>query len=244
MKKLFAVSLLGFFLLSLLTFTGFGQNAQSILNKMIDAIGGRKVLEGIKDTTLSGTMDIYQYGMSGTITFSHKEPNKLRQDMEMMGFQITSASDGEVAWMLNPNTGTVEDLPGEAQEEAKSQAVNFGYSWMLNPEKFGIAFTDKGKVTIDDKDYIVLEQTFDGGQSTTFYIDPKTYLVYKSKTMTTDPQMGFQVEQESIMGDYREIDGVIIAHSIIIYQDGEEFGSMLVEEVQFNSGLEDSLFKK
>lgn len=246
MKKILAFSLMGFFLLSFLASTGFGQNVQNILNRMIDATGGRKTLEGIKDTTFSGTMDIVQYGMSATITFYHKEPNKFRQDMELtgLGMVITSAYDGNVAWMINPQTGSVEDMPGSAGEEFKNQAVNFGFSWMLNPEKYGLSFVDKGKETIDGQDYLVLEQTAPGDLKTAYYIDPETYLVYKTKGMTTDPQMGFQVEQESIVEDYREVDGIMFAHTVIIYQNGEELGSMRVETLKFNSGLEDSLFKK
>lgn len=246
MKKILTVSLLGLFLLSFLASTGFGQNAQNILNKMIDAAGGRKTLEGIKDTTFSATMDIVQYGMSATITFYHKEPNKLRQDMELTGMpgMMTTATDGETAWMTNFQTGGVEDMPASAQAELNNQALNFGYSWMLNPEKYGISFADKGKETIEGKDYLVLEQTAPGDLATTYYIDPETYLVYKSKAMTTDPQMGFQVEQESVMEDYRKVDGIMFAHSIIIYQNGEELGSMIAEALKFNSGLEDSLFKK
>jgi outer membrane lipoprotein-sorting protein len=246
MKKIFSFSLLGFFLLSFLVSTGFGQNTQNILNRMIDATGGRKTLEDIKDTMFSGAMEIVQFGMSATITFYHKEPNKLRQDVELteIGMVITTASDGNVAWILNSQTGTVEDMPGSAGEELKNQAVNFGFSWMLNPEKYGISFADKGNETIDGKDYLVLEQTAPGDFKTTYYIDPETYLVYKSKTMITDPQTGFQVEQESISEDYRKVEGIMFAHSIILYQNGEEFGSMIVEALKFNSGLEDSLFKK
>jgi outer membrane lipoprotein-sorting protein len=246
MKKILTVSLLGLFLLSFLASTGFGQNAQNILNRMIDAAGGRKTLEGIKDTTFSGTMDIVQYGMSATITFYHKEPNKFRQDMELteLGMVITSASDGNVAWTINPQTGSVEDMPASVQAEFNNQALNFGFSCLLNPEKYGISFADKGKETIDGKDYLVLEQTAPGDLTTTYYIDPETYLVYKSKAMTTDPQMGFQVEQESVMEDYRKVDGIMFAHTVIIYQNGEELGSMIVEMLKFNSGLEDSLFKK
>jgi len=246
MKKILTVSLLGLFLLSFLASTGFGQNAQNILNKMIDAAGGRKTLEGIKDTMFSGTMDILQYGISGTVTFYHKEPNKFRQDMEFEGMPsaMTMATDGETAWMTNFQTGGVEDIPASDQVEFNNQALNFGFSWLLSSEKYGISYTDKGKETIDGKDYLVLEQTAPGDLTTTYYIDPETYLVYKSKAMTTDPQMGFQIEQESIMEDYRKVDGIMFAHSVIIYQNGEEFGSMSVEELKFNSGLEDSLFKK
>lgn len=243
MKKFFTISLLGLFLFSIVGSPGFSQDAKKLLDKVINATGGRKVMEAIKDTTFSGTMDLIQMGLSATITFYHKEPNMLRQDMEVMGMFISSAFDGESGWTVNPQTGATEDIPESAQEEAKNEALGFGKSWMLYPEKHGITLADKGKETVDGKEYLLLEMAFENGETSLFYIDPKTYLPYKTKTMTLN-QMGIEVEQESIMENYKKVNGLNFAHSIIIYQDGEEFGSLVVDEVKFNSGLEDSFFKK
>jgi len=243
MKKLFTVSLLGLFLLSIVGSPGFSQDAKKLLDKVISATGGRKVMEAIKDTTFSGTMDLIQMGLGATITFYHKEPNMIRQDMEVMGMFISSAFDGESGWTINPQTGATEDLPESAQEEAKNEALGFGNSWMLYPEKYGITFADKGKETVDGKEYLLLEMTFESGDTSLFYIDSGTNLPYKVKTMTLS-QMGFEVEQESIMENYKKVNGLNFAHSIVIYQDGEEFGTLVVDEVKFNSGLEDTLFKK
>ena len=198
-------------------------------------------MEAIQDTTFSGTMDMIQMGMSGIITFFHKEPNKLRTDIEVMGLVITSAFDGEIAWWVNPQTGMTEELPAEALVSAKNEALGFGNSWMLEPVKHGITFVDKGKETIEGKEYIVLEQVFESGDKSTYYIDPKTYLPYK--LITTAYQMGVEVEQETVMTDYKKVNGLMIAHSLTIYQGGEEFGSMIVEEIKYNSGIEDSVFE-
>jgi len=243
MKKYFAFCFLGLILFCIVSSPGFSQDAEKILDKVINATGGRKVMEAIKDTTFSGTMDLVQMGISGTITFYHKEPNMWRQDMEVMGMAISSAFDGETGWTFNPQIGAVEDLPESSLEAAKNEALGFGNSWMLYPEKLGITFADKGKETVEGKEYLLLEMVFENGDTSLFHIDPETYLPYKMTSMTMN-QMGFEVEQESIMGNYKKVNGLNFAHSIIIYQDGEEFGSMVVGEVKFNSGLEDSLFKK
>lgn len=243
MKKFFTFSLLGLFLLSFVCSPGFSQDAKKLLDKVITASGGRKVMEAIKDTTFSGTMDLVQMGMSGTFTFYQKEPNMLRQDLELMGMTITSAFDGETGWSFNPETGATEDLPKQAQEDIKNEALGFGNSSMLFPEKLGITFVDKGKETIEEKEYLLLEMTFESGDTSFIYIDPGTFLPYKMISTTLN-EMGIEVEQESIMGDYKKVDGLNFAHSVTIYRDGELFGSIVVDEVKFNTGLEDSLFKK
>ncbi len=243
MKKIFAFSVLGLVLFSLVCAPGFSQDAKILLDKVITASGGRTVMEAIKETTFSGTMDLVQMGLSGTITVYHKEPNMQRRDMEMMEMVISWGFDGETGWMINPETGETEYLPEQAQEDSKNEALGFGNSWMLYPEKHGITFADKGKEMVKEKEYLLLEMTFENESISLIYIDPGTYLPYmmKSKTMS---QMGIEVEQDTILGNYKKIDGLNFAHLITIYQDGELFGSIAVDEVKFNTGLEDSFFKK
>lgn len=242
MKKIFSLSLLVFFLLGVTVSPGFSQKAADILEKMIEAQGGRKALENIKDMTISGTLEMVQMGMSGSITMYHKEPDKMRMDMEFMGMVITEAFDGETAWMTNPQTGSDEEMPEKGSEEMKRTAFNIGNAVFLHPEKFGVTYGFKGKEKVEDKDCLLLEQTFSDGHKTTYYIDPETYLTYKSKTMSLN-QMGIEVESEQLFSDYRKVDGIMVPYSMTILQDGEEFLTMTSTNISFNTGLEDSFFK-
>ncbi len=244
MKKIFRFSLLGFFLINIVGIPGFSQDTEKLLDQVINATGGRQAMEAIKDTTFSGTMDLIQMGMSGTFTFYHKEPYMLRQDMELMGAAFTALSfDGETGWTSNPETGAIEDLPETVKEITKNEALGFGNSCLLYPEKYGIIFTEKGKETVKGIEYLLLEMTFKNGDTSLFYIDPETFLPYKTKSMTLN-EMGIEVGQEFIVGTYKEVNGINFSHSGTIFLDGVEFASIVVDEVKFNSGLEDSFFKK
>ena len=240
MKRIFSVCLLGLFLLSLITSPGHSQKASDILKKMVDAQGGKKVLEKVKDMTSTGSLELIQMGMNGSMTMYKKEPDKVRMDIEVMGMIITQAYDGETAWWVNPQTGSREEVPEQQAQDMKRMAL--GIDAFLYPEKYGITFAFKGKEKIEEKECLVLEQNFSDGHKATLYIDPKTYLTYKSKSTTVN-QMGIEVEQETLESDFQEVGGMIIAYSIIIFQDGEEFMKLALSEVTFNSGLEDSLFK-
>lgn len=216
------------------------QNTADILKKMIDAQGGEKLLSSIKDSTMSGTMEMIQMGLTGSLTMYQKEPNLMRMEAEVMGMTITQAFDGEKAWMINPQTGAAEELPPEAADDIRRQAL--GNDALLHPEKYGISYNYKGKEQINGKDYFVLEQAFSDGFKATLYIDPDTYLVYKTKARTTN-QMGIEVEAETIMSEYKKIEGMPVPQKLTILQDGEEFMTMTITEVKFNTGLEDSFFK-
>ncbi len=239
MKRATSLCALSLFLVCLTAMPALSQSSDDILNKMIDAMGGRKVLEKIEDTTISGSINLTQMGLSGTITVYQKEPNKSRYDIEVMGMLITQACDGEVAWATNPQSGMTEEMPEQAAEYIKRESL--GNSVYLNPKKFGITFSYKGTENIQGKDYLVLEQAYADGYKATLYVDPDTYLAYKGKGLTLN-QMGIEVEAETFFSDYKKVDGIMVAHTLVSNQDGEEFMTMTITEVKFNSGLGDELF--
>ncbi len=240
MKKSVSLVLSILFLSALVSSPAPAQTSKEVLAKMIEAQGGAKTLEAIKDTTITATIEIVQMGMTGSLTLYQKEPNMMRIDIEVMGMIITQAFDGEVAWMTNPQTGTSEPMPENFAREIKRQAL--GNDSLLHPEKYGITYEFKGKEKIEDKEYLVLEQTMSDGHKTTLYLDPATYLTYKTKG-TALGQAGVEVMAETVFSDYRKVDGAVMAHSMTTYQDGQEYMRMTMTKITFNSNLEDSFFK-
>ena len=241
MKKTLIWMLAGACVITSIPVMGYGQEAGPVLEKMIEAQGGRKVLETLKDTTISGTMELIQQGMNATLTMYQKEPNLMRMDIEVMGMVITQAFDGQKGWYLNPQTGAAQDMDENMNKEFKRQAL--GNDSLLNPAKYGITYAAKGKENIGDKECLVLEQTMSDGHKSTLYLDPDTYLITRTKTTTMSQMGGGEVQSETIFGDYRKEGDVLVAHTLTILQDGAEFARMTLTKVTYNSGLEDSLFQ-
>jgi len=249
MKKLFLIPLVFLLIISLPAFTLFSAPSQEnktdskaaqILSKMIEAQGGEKRIQEIKDMTIMGIVELTQMGMEGSLTLYQKEPDKLRTDIEIMGMVITQAYDGKTAWMFNPQTGENEELPEQRATDFKRDAL--GNDSLLNPEKYGIYYTYEDTETIDGKEHYILKQHFADGFEATLYINGETYLTTKSKAMTID-QTGVEVLVETLHSDYKEVEGTMVAHSLISYRDGEEFMVSTISEVKYNTGLKDSLFK-
>ncbi|MCR4408967.1 MAG: hypothetical protein QHH43_01405 [Candidatus Saccharicenans sp.] len=237
-KKYLSFSLV---LLMVLAFSrpGLAQTEKDILENMIKALGGREVLSGIKDTRMSGTMEIIQYGMSTPFTMYQKEPDKSRTEIEVMGMSIIQVYDGQKAMVTNPQTGEVMELTPDQSEQMRRQAL--GNSATLNPEKFGITYTYKGKEEVNGKTCHVLEQKFSNGDTATVYVDATTFLPYKTRTKTLSPSGG-EVEAEQVLADYRKVDGTMAAFSITVFHGGVEYIRMTVNEIVYNTGLDDSLF--
>ncbi len=217
-----------------------GQTAEEIRAKWIEAQGGAKVLAAIQDSTVNGSMEIVQMGLTANFTLYQKEPNKMRIDMEVMGMSITQVFDGEKAWFTNPQTGSVEEMPETQSREFARQAM--GNDALLHPEKYGISYTFKGKEKINDVEYLILQQTFKDGTVVDIYIDPKNYLSVKTKGRTINSMTGQSVEAETYHLDYKKVDGTLVPHQLTTYYDGQEFQRMTITRVVYNSGLDDSLF--
>jgi outer membrane lipoprotein-sorting protein len=239
MKRFFSFCFLALFLLSLMTSPGFSQKAADILEKMIEAQGGRKVLESIKDTTLSGSAEMM--GMSMTVTIYKKEPNKLRLDAGAAGMTMTEAFDGEVAWKIDSTSQKPTEETGKEAADTKRDDQSECYAAILHPEKYGITYVLKGKEKIEGKDYFVLEQIIPGASPITQYVDTETYLIYKTVTTSINAK-GVAEREETFMSDYKKVDGVIVAHSLTMARGGESM-KVTFTKVSFNMGLEDSLFK-
>ena len=83
MKKTMTFGIAALLLGSLVSSSAHAQTAAEVLEKMIEANGGRKALEAIKDTTISGNAEMPSMGVSGSVTTYHKEPGMTRQDMNI-----------------------------------------------------------------------------------------------------------------------------------------------------------------
>jgi outer membrane lipoprotein-sorting protein len=239
MRKFFLLSVISLFLLSLVTSYGYSQSAEDILKKMVEVQGGKKSLENIKDSTLSGSMEFKPMAASGTIALYWKAPNKLRTEVEMMGMKFIQIYDGEKAWTINPQAGT-QELPEKFAKNIKRQSI--GSDLIVNPGKYGVKFTFKGKEKVKEKECFVLEQTYSDGYTATIYVDSKAYVTVKTKAKSLN-QMGQEVDSEIYFSDYKKVDGKMVAHGMVQFQAGQEYMKVTFDKVSYDSGLDDSLFK-
>ena len=95
------------------------------------------------------------------------------------------------------------------------------------------------QTTGQDLEYTAIEGPLDGFKATV-YINASTYLT--EKVVSKSDAMGTEIESESVLGDYRKIDGVMVPFSMVIFQGGAEFGRVTVTKVAFNQNLEDAFF--
>lgn len=211
------------------------------LSRMIDALGGAGKLSDIKTSVMKGRMILVSQGnVPADITITNLYPDRVLIEMTIMGALISQGYDGKVGWINNPFAGGLQELPAEELASMKYQAI--GNAAFLNPGKFGIKYTYKGKSADSVAEYNVIEQSFDDGFRTTeYYVDASTYLVYKTKSNRGNPVQ--PLFEEVFYADYRQTNGITQAHRISTFLGGQETIRILIDRIEYNTEVDTGIFR-
>ena len=203
-----------------------------VLEKYIDAIGGRDVLSKIEDRTtiMRGTA----MGQALTIIVKQKAPNKMRQEVKAGGMDQTIIFDGEKGVM---KTATQKvDITGKELEQLKVEA---SLELLLDPESFGVKLSYEGTEKVNDKDTYKIKMTLPSGIRWFTFFDVESGLkVKEQKEMQT--QMGL-IEQTVAYDNYTEVDGIKYPFKLT-QSFGPQSVEMTVSSVKVNKGLSDDIF--
>ncbi len=211
---------------------------EQILDKSVEAMGGRAAMEKITSTVVKANIDVTFAGVTATDVMYMKAPDKRASVVTVEGYgEIKDGYDGTTAWNDTPEGG-LQDFTGERLEQAKRQAI-------FQPElKWREIYPNaevKGKEAVDGRDAWVLTLVPKSGKPVTQYIDAETFLPIKTVTSVIGDQGEY--EATSVMSDYRETDGVKFPHKI---QQSTPMGDIIVNvtEVKHNVPIEDTVFAK
>jgi hypothetical protein len=84
----------------------------------------------------------------------------------------------------------------------------------------------------------LLNQTAKDGPVVTHYLDPGTFLEYKSVSVALNS------ETETLMSDYRDVEDIKVSFFSKTRKDGTDALTSTLKEIHYNTNLEDSLFSK
>ncbi len=212
-----------------------GLTYQQVLEKNIEAIGGRENVLNVKDRKLvvKGTI---QEGMEIVVTTFNKAPNKLRVDTEVAGMKMYNIFDGEKG--KTSRMGQEKMLEGDELEMTKQQAniyVDLDY------ENNGKEYKLVGMESLDGKDAFKISVKATEKSKSLSYFDIETGLILK--TINTMDTPNGPVTTTIQFEDYREIEGVKYAYKMNTFISAMNMSvEMIVQSLEINKGLADSLF--
>jgi outer membrane lipoprotein-sorting protein len=213
------------------------QTLDEIINKYY-AANGTEILE--KASTLYIEGNVSQMGTEMPIIISVKKPNKVKVVISFSGMDIITAFDGEKGFMINPLTGATDPVEIPAEQLGSVQDYNMFRDNLLDNFKAGRVKLE-GVEDVNGKPAYKLSVTDEAGTVTGHFIDKESFLTVKTTAKVN--QMGQEMEVESFITEYMDINGVKFAKVIKQMVNGMELGGMTFTKVEIDKPLEDSVFK-
>jgi outer membrane lipoprotein-sorting protein len=212
--------------------------ADELVAKNIQAKGGEAKWKSLTSVKLTGTMSAQ--GKELPLVIYSKRPNLMRNEATFGATSMVQAFDGTTAWAINPLTGAAQELPPAPAEAMRSSADFEGA--LLDYKSKGHTVELIGPEQSDGADVYHLKLTLKNGTVQDYYLDAKTGLESKM-TQQVDVGTGAKQSLTTVMGDYRDVDGVTVPHLVRQLLDGKVVGEMRIQKVEFNTITDDSIFK-
>jgi len=214
--------------------------ADELIEKNIQAKGGREKIKAIQTLRMTGNMDIGQ-GAKAPFVIEMKRPHKMRVEFVVQGMTGIQAYDGSGGWMVMPFMGkkdpeamSADDLKG-MEEQADFEGPLFDYKAKGNQVE------SLGKENVDGTPAYKLKVTKKNGDVSYVYLDADAYLEIKEEGKRNF--RGQEVEFVSTSGDYKTVDGIVFPFSLATKPKGAPSGQVItVEKLEVNPSLDDTRF--
>ena len=166
-------------------------------------------------------------------------PRSARLEADMAGSPMILAFNGESGWTVSPLQGIPEP---EALEEDAEEAValfsDFLWGLLDGAQKAGTEVTLRGIEVVGGHETYVLE--LGGEYPRTLYLGGADFLEHRLELSAVF--MGTQQDLEAGLGDYRNVDGLMVPHDIQLLSAGTPLAQVVLTSVATNETVDPSIF--
>lgn len=228
------------FFLSLLALAATTTQAQSldeIIDKHLEAIGGKARLAELKSIRMETSLSVQGMEIPVVTTRVHNVGQRVDiSAMGMDGFMIITPTGG---WTYLPFMGQAgaEPMPEEQVKDGADELDIQGS--LLNYKDKGHTVELQGTEAVDGNPCYKVKLTTKSGKTRTLFIDDKNYYLVRSVARAV--VMGQEQEVTINYSDFKKTDdGYVFAHAI-----GGAFGQgdMTVTKIEVNKPVDEKLFK-
>ena len=223
-----------------LAVSAFAQSADEIIDKHLKALGGVEKLRAMQSIRATGKVKMGP--MEAPVTLLKARPDQMRMDFTIQGMTGTQAYDGSTGWMVMPFMGKKdpermsEDMLKNMKDEADFDGPLVDYKAKGNKVEL------IGKEDMQGSPAYKLKLTTKNGTESNLYLDADSYLLIKTESKRKI--QGQEVESETIMGDYKEVDGLTLPYSLEMHAKGRPGGqSITFEKYELNPKVDTAIFK-
>lgn len=180
-------------------------SARSIIDRHIQAIGGRKAILAHSSSHAMGTMTVTGSGMTGVLNIYSAKPNKSLIKINLGGIgEVLEGFDGTIGWSISPMTGPML-TKGKELEEKKFDADFYSD---LHEEGRYESMKTLEKTTFDERPCYKVSLVRKGGAEDFDFYDAETGL--KAGSMgSRESQMG-PMNVTQVHMEYKKFGGLLV----------------------------------
>jgi hypothetical protein len=211
-------------------------SVDQILDKYIQALGGKAAIEKVKTQVRKGTYTAHLLPES-PIEIYQVAPNKYFSTLKTPKGVVTQGFNGTAGWVADDKQA--REVGAAALAEWKG-ADNFNQKLNLKARYSRMAVAGKEKVAGRDA-YVIRARTAEGNRAERLYFDVETGLLVR-RVSFTETMVGPYPEATDYE-DYREVDGVKEPFTIRKNQlEGFEASTLKLTEIKHNVPVDDAKF--
>jgi len=211
-------------------------SVEEIINKHIENSGGYDRLTSIKSI-----YELFSTDGENRIESTILYPSKVRTIITIKDTQFYLGYDGHSAWKMNPfeNNNVAFEVFGDKKESIMGMTDVFGplFDYALGSTDIKIEYIGTDKVS--DVLTHALKVTLQDSEIIYYYLDATSFLVFK--TVSHSESDGKMKKVFKFFEDYKDVDGLVINHTVISIEYGKISVSKLLH-MEINPDVDESMF--
>jgi hypothetical protein len=233
-------ALLRIVVLALVALPASAQTADELLARFIKTVGGIEKIRGVTTLRRTGKF-ISGGGFEASVLEENKRPGKVRQEISFQAMTGVTAYDGKAGWKIEPWQGKKDPEPlGEEEMKQIIEDSDFDGPLIDYKEK-GNRVELVGMDAVEGTDAFKLKATLANGDVRYYYLDTDYFVPIKIETKRV--VRGAEQEYETSIGDYKEVAGWYLPHSVETNVKGSPSRQKVTyEKIEANLPMDDGRF--
>ena len=226
--------------LAALSASASAQTADEIVDKFVKTVGGMEKIQAVKSLRRTGRVNAGG-GFEYVVVEENQRPSFVRQEVQIQGMTGVTAYDGKTGWKIEPWNGK-KDAEPLGEEEMKGILEDSDLDGpLVNYKAKGNKVEYVGVDQVEGTDAYKLKVTLANGDVRYFYMDTDYYVPIKIEVKRV--VRGAEREYETILGDYKEVNGWYLPHSVESGQKGSQFKAKVTyEKIEPNVAIDNARF--
>jgi photosystem II stability/assembly factor-like uncharacterized protein len=214
--------------------------AEDIVARYIQRVGGMSRIQAVKTLRRSGKF-VGGGGFEAEVVQENKRPSMVRQEFIIQGMAGITAYDGKSGWKIDPFGGK-KDPEALGEDELKDILEESDFDGpLVNYQQKGNKVEYAGMEPVEGTDAYKLKVTLADGEVRYFFMDTEYFVPLKIETKRVI--RGSEREFETILGDYKSVNGWYLPYSMENGRKGSPFRSKIaVSKIEANVPLANARF--